>query len=162
MENQLFAMNSASTDPNITSVAGILTMLGAKINAAAIVTNGSTNGSMTLYQPLQGIVKMAVIVFSGFRNNGGATQSLVLPVPFTGRSKMWCGAVPTTGVTFQLVGVNATVAVVTTLASGGGTAANVTSVLNISQGEILGGWDTMITPTGGTVVCDGVLLVIGT
>ena len=131
-------------------------------NPPAVFQNGSTSGIMTLYQPLQGVVKWAVIVFQNFRNNGGSTQGLTLPVPFTGRSKVWCGDLPSTGIQFQASGVSVNVAIITALSASGGSATNQTTLHGVSIGEILGGWDTMIVPTGGSVVNDCILDIRGT
>ncbi len=163
LETFVASINSAATDANITADGtGMETLKWLKVNPTAVVQNGSTSGSMTLYQPLRGTVKLAVIVFANFRNNGGSTQGVTLPTAFTGRSKIWTGDLPSTGISFQASGVSQSVAVVITLAAAGGTSSNVTVLNGKSQGEILSGWDTMIVPTGGTGVTDGVIVVLGT
>ena len=50
----------------------------------AVVLNGSTSGTATLYQCLQGTVKQVIVQLNNFRNGGGSAQNITLPVAFTG------------------------------------------------------------------------------
>jgi hypothetical protein len=167
VENFLVLVNSAAIDSLITSNgAGIASMPWLSINPTAIVTNGATAGNMTLYQPLRGTFKVAVIVFNGFRNGAGPAQTLVLPTAFTGRCKYWIGDATTTRSQFLLSGVAQNIAVITTLAGSGGTD-GVTTTFNgmpgRSNGEILSaGWDTFSVPSGDAGNLTTILLVIGT
>lgn len=163
VETVLLAVNSAATDNKITSDGtGLLTALGLNINAAATVQNGATAGNVTLYQPFRGThFKMIVARFTGFRNNGGHTQGVILPLAFTDRSKVWVGDLPSTGVQFQKSGVTQSIAIATSAVATGNTSSNVTTLFRHSTGEILGGWDTMIIPTGASGVTDSVLICIG-
>lgn len=163
VENELVALNSAATDSNISSDGtGLLSLPGIAVNMSPVVVNGSTSGNMTLYQPFRGAhFKVALIYFNSFRNNGGHTQGIVLPTAFADRSKMICGDLPSTGVSFQKSGVSNSVAVFNTIASAGGGVNNITVVNSNSIGEILGGWDTMIVPTGGSQNISGVMLIVG-
>jgi hypothetical protein len=52
-------------------------------NGTGITINGSTSGSATLYQPLQGSVKLAVVTLGNFRNGAAGDQNLALPTAFT-------------------------------------------------------------------------------
>lgn len=163
VETELAAINSAATDSHITSDnTGLMTLPGLNVNPTAVTLTGSTAGSITLYQPFRGpVFKVAIMRLTGFRNNGGHTQGIVLPSAFTGRSKVWFGDLPSTGVSFQKSGVTVGVATVTAMGASGGTASNVNVLFGRGFGEILGAWDTMIVPTGGTGVTDGVILVVG-
>jgi hypothetical protein len=130
----------------------------------AVTTNGSTSGTLTLYEPLQGIVKIAVLLFANFRNNGGSTQGIILPTPFSGRSKIWAGNLPSTGISLQLGGVSQTILLQTGLPTSGGAAGTTTSFTVIqgnSVGEVAAGWDTLIIPSGGSGVTNGMIVVIG-
>src|SRR5690348_6965240 len=42
-----------------------------KINAVATTISGSTSGTASLYQPLQGTIKLVFVSLNGFRNGGG-------------------------------------------------------------------------------------------
>lgn len=163
VENTLTAINSAATDSHVTSDGtGLVTLPGLNVNATAVTINGATAGSITLYQPMRGpVFKVVIMRLTGFRNNGGHTQGIVLPSAFTGRSKVWFGDLPSTGVSFQKSGVTVGVATVTAMSATGGTVSNVNTLFGRGFGEILGAWDTMIIPTGGSAVTDGVILVVG-
>lgn len=165
VENQLVAINSAATDAHISADGtGLLTTLGLNVNATPTTINGATAGSITLYQPFRGpSFKVVIMRLTGFRNNGGHTQGIVLPSAFTGRCKVWAGDMPSTGVQFQKSGVTQSIAIATSTVTTGNTSTNVTTLFRHTYGEILSasGWDTMIVPTGGTGTTDGVILVVG-
>lgn len=166
IENFLVLVNSAAIDSNITSNgAGIESMIAANLNPTAITTNGATSGAMSLYQPLRGTLKVAIIVLAGFRNGSGPAQTLVLPTPFTGRSKYWVGDMPTQRAQVLLTSVAQSIAVITTIAGSGGTDGTATVFTGIpgrSSGEILAGWDTFSIPSGDAGTTTSVMLVIGT
>lgn len=165
VETELAAINSAATDSNISADGtGLLTTLGLNVNAAATKITGSTAGNITLYQPFRGpVFKLVIMRLNGFRNNGGSTQGIVLPSAFTSRCKVWCGDMPSTGVQFQKSGVTQNIAIATSTVTTGNTSSNVATLYRHTIGEILSesGWDTMIIPTGGTGVTDGVIVVVG-
>lgn len=165
VENTLVSINTAATDSHISADGtGLLTALGLNVNATATTLTGATAGSITLYQPFRGPVFKAVIMrLTGFRNNGGHTQGIVLPSAFTGRCKVWAGDMPSTGVQFQKSGVTQSIAVPTSTTTTGNSSTNVTTLFRHTYGEILSasGWDTMIIPTGGTGVTDGVIFIVG-
>jgi hypothetical protein len=166
IENFLVLVTSAAVDPNITSNgAGVESMIAANLNPTAITTNGATSGAMSLYQPLRGTLKVAIIVLAGFRNGSGPAQTLVLPAPFTGRSKYFAGDMTATRSQVLLTGVAQSIAVVTTMAGSGGTDGTATVFTGSpgrSNGEILAGWDTFSVPSGDAGTTTSVLVVIGT
>jgi len=60
----------------------------------AVVLNGSTSGTATLYQILQGTVKWVLVQLVNFRNGNVGAQTIVLPVAFTTSLQGWnsgCG-----------------------------------------------------------------------
>lgn len=164
VENELVAINSAATDSHITADGtGLLTALGLNVNCTPVIMNGSTSGNVALRQPCRGPnFKLVIMHFNSFRNNGGKTQGIVLPTAFLDRSVVLCGDLPSTGISFQKSGVSNSVAIKNTInASSGGTVTNATLLHGNSWGEILGGWDTMIVPTGGSIAVSGVMFIVG-
>lgn len=165
VEDTLVSINSAATDSHISADGtGLFTALGINVNAAPTTLTGATAGSITLYQPFRGpSFKVVIMRLTGFRNNAGHTQGIVLPSAFTGRCKVWAGDMPSTGVQFQKSGVSQAIAVPTSTTTTGNSSTNVTTLFRHTSGEILSaaGWDTMIIPTGGTGTTDGVIFIVG-
>lgn len=94
VEAFLASVNSAATDGNISAAGGFLTMLGLNVNPAAVVVNGTTGGTATLYQVLSGSVKLAFLAFSNYQNNTSTQQTISLPTPFNGQAYIFTGASP--------------------------------------------------------------------
>lgn len=92
----------------------------ALLYGSGIVLNGATAGTATLYQFFVGTLKVVVVYESGFRNGGGSAQTIAIPTPFVDGCFFLSSA---TG-TFELLASASSknVSIVTTLASGGGTA----------------------------------------
>lgn len=65
---------------NLINQAGIKDI---SLASGSIAINGSTSGSATLYQPLQGIIKLAFVFFVNFRNGNAGDQLLTFPTAFT-------------------------------------------------------------------------------
>ena len=120
--------------------------------------NGGTNGTATHYQPVQGTIKVVIVMENAFRT-GGANQDYTLPVAFTVGGFVLAGDVNN----FQLL--SATVAqnvdVIVTIASGGGTASAVTTVHADSFGSMLHPFDTIRHSSGSGSNHSGVLVIIG-
>src|SRR6266571_998069 len=77
VESFLLLVNALATDSSITSdSAGAATMIKLAINSGSTVLNGSTAGTATLYQPLNGTLKLVVVYENGFRNGGGSAQTI--------------------------------------------------------------------------------------
>ncbi|SRR6266487_336304 len=169
LESFLVLINSAATDANVSSdgsgnqtLVSLIAAGNLQINTAASTLSGSTAGTLTLYEPLRGsALKAALVYFSGFRNNGGSTQTLALPTAFVARSRLWCGDLPSTGIQLTSSGSAVNIAVVTALASTGGTATNVSTLKAVSTGEVLSAFDTISIPSGGSGTTDSFLLIVG-
>lgn len=165
VEDALVSINSAAIDTHVSADGtGLLTVLGLNVAAAPTSITGTTSGGITLYQPFRGpSFKMVIMRLTQYRNNGGHTQGIVLPAAFTARCKVWCGDMPSTGVQFQKSGVTQNIAVPTSVSTTGNSVTNVPTLFRHTYGEILSesGWDTMIIPTGGTAIADGVIFIVG-
>ncbi len=59
-------------------------------DAGVTTITGGTNGTCDCYEPLQGTIKMVVLIQKSFRT-GGANQDYTLPVPFTTKGFFWAG-----------------------------------------------------------------------
>ncbi len=99
---------------------------------------GGTNGTADCYQPLQGTIKMVVIIEKAFRT-GGANQDYTLPVAFTTKGFFIAG--DTNTFRFRNGGADQNVDVITALAAGGGTAVNQGNVSAHSFGGITQGFE---------------------
>jgi hypothetical protein len=58
----------------------------------SVTVNGPTSGTATLYEPLQGQLKMVIVVLTNYRNGPAGDQNLVLPVAFTHGAQGWNGS----------------------------------------------------------------------
>lgn len=149
---------NAVSDSSLSSTAGILTMLGAKINTPAVSVSGSVSGTASLYEILQGTVKAGLIYWNGYRSGGA--QTMALPTALTATSYWWVSE--TQGGTLEalLSGTAQTFSVVTALALGGGTQQSQSYLKQHSQGMCRTGFDTVrITVTSS--VASGIAFFIG-
>jgi hypothetical protein len=120
--------------------------------------NGSTSGTATMYQPQSGTIKMVVFVLNNFKNGGGSTQNMTLPVAFTTVAYLWTGDVNTFNLAHS--GSNITANVVTTLASGGGTFTNISDIGSATIGQC-GTFDTIKFKGGAASVHTGIIIFLG-
>ena len=122
------------TSGYVTNIFGLLAAQNAiEIFPPAIVLNGSTSGTATLYMSLRGTWKHVIVLLSNFRNGSAGNQTIALPTAFTNSERFYYGA----GGQLQLLssGVAQTLGIITTLAAGGGTVALQTTLNRYSIGD---------------------------
>jgi hypothetical protein len=130
-------------------------------NPTAVSVAGTTSGTATLYQFLQGTTKAFMVYLVNYRNSTTTEQVLTLPVAFT-RANYLNGNIY---INLYKSGSKITngVAAITTLNSTAGSSATVTPVPPLSIGELAptGGFDALgltISMAGPTT---GILFAIG-
>jgi len=144
-------------------VNGISTFLEALFpNLSGTTVNGSVSGSTTLYEVFQGNVKLIIMSQTGYRSTA---QSIALPTAFTRGGFILAGGIGASGVggvQFLKASVAQNIAVITTLATGGGSPTTVTTINAYSIGETgSSGFDTVNLLTTGANTNSGNLIVIG-
>ncbi len=98
------------------------------------VLNGSTSGTLTIYEVFRGAnFKIVRAAFNNFRNGGASTQQLALPTAFVSGVMFWSGDIP--GVNFMSGGIVHNSQTLTALAAGGGTTAANSIFANDSFGR---------------------------
>ena len=157
----LSVTGSISTDGGkITSDgAGALTVLDLittilKINPAVTTLVGGTNGTADCLQPLQGTVKLVIILCNQFRT-GGADQDYTLPVAFTTKGFYWTGNVDTGHFVNGGAGQNVD------QATAFGTLTNQGNFTTGSFGDITHPFDTIRFNSGAGSNHNGMLVVLG-
>lgn len=121
---------------------------------------GATSGTVTLYQVMSGnIFKKVAIVLNNFWNNGGSTQTIAIPTPFT------TGCHVRTGILNQMelrVGNTAqSLYVLTALGTGGGTVATQTNIASFSFGYCMAAIDTLGFRSGGSAAQSTLIMLEG-
>lgn len=160
VESFLLLINALATDANITSDGnGAATLLKLAVNAPSTVLNGSTAGTATLWQPLNGTLKLVLVYLNGFRNGGGSAQTLAIPVPFTTSFRWWTG--DTNPLTFTGSSVARTANIITALAAGGGTITSQTTVNSHSFGGLTAAVDTISFNSGEASTHTGLIVAVG-
>lgn len=119
------------TSPGITAaflnnIEAFIEQLEADTGASTI--SGSTSGTATLYQPLQGNFKVLIVRFNNFRNGSAPAQTLAIPTPITAVEYIFtsnCGA-------FQVLSssVAQTVAQITSFVTNADNGVNLTTTLH--------------------------------
>lgn len=142
-ENFLVTVNSAATDASISAAAGLLSAVGFASTSTASVT-GTTNGSATIYQFMQGTLKAFFCYYNAYRNSTATEQRITLPVAFTSYAIYVAGGgIPLSH--FWLSGSSLTgkCNVITSLPSGSaaGNITNNSSINGFQYGEITSGFD---------------------
>lgn len=124
---------------------------------------GSTTGTATLYQILQGTIKIAIIVLSNFKNGAAGDKNLALPTPFVSHCLFWSGDsgpfdLKSSG-TSQTIWTQTSFAASAGNAGGNGSATNTNSNCNghcDSAFDTVGLWGNQISTYGGTILLVGV------
>lgn len=124
-----------------------------------VVLNGATAGTATLYQNMTGTFKSLIVVLAGFQNNGGGTQTLGIPTPFTTGAFVQSSDVNTFGLGSS--GALQALEVVTALASGGGSASSVTVIGSYSFASCASAFDSIKFSTGAASAHTGLILIRG-
>jgi hypothetical protein len=107
MTNQLYNLATGNIDQaaDHNQVIDMLNILLGYTNTT--ILNGATTGTATLYELLQGPVKIVLVSMATFRNNGASGQTITLPAAFTKGALGWnsgCG-------TFQLLSAGSAITV---------------------------------------------------
>jgi hypothetical protein len=95
-----------------------------------VTVNGPTTGTATLYELLQGPIKIVLVVLTNYRNNPAGDQLLVLPTAFTHGAMGWNGS--SGAFDLKSAGSNQTIQVNTGFASSSADG-SVTGTTNIHQ-----------------------------
>lgn len=74
-------------------------------DAGSVPLSGSTSGTATLRQILQGTFKLVYINTTSFRNGDAPAQTITLPVAFTSRVFLWAASMPVFELTLSDVAV---------------------------------------------------------
>ena len=157
------------TSPGISAafLNNIETWIGQVDNTTAVTVSGSTSGSVSLYQPLQGVIKMVVMYFSNYKDSG--THNLTLPVAFASGGIVITGGVGSAsggtdgGFTMRIGASDQTLQVITALAAGNaGSATNETFIAgyNIAQFQNAA-IDTIHLAVASTAAHTGPVVIIG-
>lgn len=125
----------------------------------ATVLNGATSGTATLYQPFTGIWKMVLLLLNNFQNGSGSNQSIAIPTPFTSDVMVQSGDIPS--ISLLQSGTAKNIAIITALASGGGTRSVQTTFGSYSFGETGNAIDTVQFNSGGASAHTGLLILRG-
>lgn len=134
-----------------------------KVNQSGTTITGTTNGSATLYQFLQGTVKGFVIYFNAYRNNTTTEQTISLPVAFTTGALFLVGASKSIRPYLSGSATTGKVNVVSTISNGstaGGTT-NGNATQGYSYGDVQGGFDAVGLGTSEASTSTGLALFIG-
>lgn len=142
---------------------GILTLLGLKVNPTAVSIAGTTAGSATLYQWLQGTVKAFLLYFNGYRNASLTEQTLSLPTAFTTGAIWWAGASKSVRPYASGSPLSSKVNVISTLSNGtgAGTSTNGNSTQGYSNGDLLTAFDAVGLGTNEASTSTGFVVMIG-
>jgi hypothetical protein len=160
LESFLSLINALAIDANISADGnGAATLIELAINSGSTVLNGATAGTATLYQPLNGVLKLVMCYLSGFRNGGGSAQTIAIPTPFVTSFRWWVGDI--NPLTFVGSSSNRTSDIVTALASGGGTVTSQTTVNKYSHGGVNAAVDTISFNASEASAHTGLILMIG-
>lgn len=144
LETFLVALNTLSTDPNVTASGGIATLLALMLNPTPVTVTGSVSGTASLYQYFQGSVKRALILFDNYKS--GAAQTLALPVAFTKSAKV--EVCESQAQTLEFLsggsgGTAQTISVLSTVAATGGTQGPFSTIKSWSFGQVRTAFDTV-------------------
>lgn len=144
---------------------GNQTLNSVKASANATLA-GTTAGSMTVYQPLQGTFKLAFVLFNGYENTTATEQKLSLPAAFSGPrvSYVAFGGIPLLHLYSSGSALSGKCATITGLPSGTGAGSITTnSTINGFQyGEITAGFDAVGGGSSQSQTYTATLALIGT
>ncbi|MGH2478111.1 MAG: hypothetical protein ACRDHW_00430 [Ktedonobacteraceae bacterium] len=127
-----------------------------RLNAttASTTINGGTSGTATLYQPLTGTFKTAVVVLNNFRT-AGSNQDIALPVAFT--TQAWISVTDLATMELVLAGTVKNMDVIT----GFGASTNNASISAYEQAGIKTGFDTVRFTSGWAAGHTGIVIIQG-
>lgn len=170
IETALLLLNKAITDTAFTSDgAGTITAVGLVLGSGLLkfashttVKNGSTSGTMTVYEVTAAgsAMKYVFINYNGYRSAAVANNDVTLGAPFSQRAHIVSGNCMGT----QLIasGSLTNLSAITTLGStGDGSATTTTKINSFSILETFGGFDTIREPGGNGSARTGNITIIG-
>lgn len=138
---------------------------GINYNAPAIVVNGSTSGTVTLYQDFQGNTKRVIAFLNNYRNGAAGTQTIALPRSFANGALIRTGFTGGTSdnTTFSLLSLGTPISVrlLTALAAAGGSTSTVTLIPGFSFCEAQSAFDTISFAGSGGNPHTGFLMIDG-
>jgi len=126
-----------------------------------VVLNGGSAGTATLYEVLQGTIKIVYVIYNNFKT-GGASQNLVLPTAFTYGFYLRNSQTPT--LSFLLTAAAQSCNIVTGLpasASASGGVSSGTSIGGYNYGESRHGCDTIQYAASGSINTNGMTIMEG-
>jgi hypothetical protein len=132
-------------------------------NTPPVTLTGTTSGTVTLYQPLQGIYKACLFDFQNYRNSSTTKQNITLPAPFTSKCFAYIGGihpVAGSGVFFMSGGAGGT-AVNFNQYTGASSKSQLTHIPATNIGEVTVGWDTLSIDGSYTGGVFGIILCVG-
>ena len=160
MENYLQLLRTA--DVNITANgAGLLTALALAINTPPVTITGNTAGTATLYQVLQGTVKLAVLSMNGYRNNTGTEQVIYFPVPYSNKAVVITGATQSLHSYYGGNQQNNTIRCFTGLVAGGGSSSIQSNINQYSIGIFTNNFDAIGLGTSQSTTYNDIMVIIG-
>ncbi len=157
-------VNALATDTNVSSDsngnATVVTLAAESLDIAPTQDQitGSA-GTATLIQTDTGTWKRVQVMLSGYWNNGGVSQSIALPTPFTS----YCRVVTDACYQVELWVASAaqTISVLTAEGAGGGTVANQTYIGPWSRGGCNAAVDTIAFRSGDSAGRTGIIILEG-
>lgn len=133
-----------------------------QITTTGVSLNGTTNGTVTIYEFLTGVhVKALLVYFNSYQNNSGTEQHLNLPVAFTTKAiVLTANCKPLTPYSGGSALTN-NVRVLTTLASGGGSTNLQNNISGNSIGYFTGAFDGIGFGTNQASTATDIAFIIG-
>lgn len=165
LETFLTSINSAAYDPLISANAGIETVVGlitgaglASLASKMTGVSGSASGSMTVYETFAGSFKVVLVIFSNFKNTGGAV-SVTLTTAFNGPAFFLNGGGPT--VNLMNSGSPLSEQIITALSTSGGTTTPHTGFASGCLGWTTSPFTAIQEPGGDSSTSTGIVVIIG-
>lgn len=157
------------SDTNVSSSSGIITAVGLvlgssllKLNTHSTVKNGSTSGTMTVFEFFASgsALKFVIVYYNNYKNTAASANTVSLQAPFTGLAYVWSGNCQGTNLTSSGAAVN--INCVTGLGSTSDGTATTTSKLNAySQGQVSGSFDSIKEPGSNSATRTGSIYIFG-
>lgn len=169
LETFLLAINSAGYDSFVSSDgSGNVTLNGLRVGGGlttlapiTTVKNGSTSGTMTVYEFLTGTsLKIVLVRFGNYKNAAASANNVTLNTPFSLFAHIHSGNAQ--GLNYVLSGSNISLSAFTTLGgSSDGSATTVTKMNAYSIVETFAGFDTISEPGSNAATRTGNVTIVG-
>lgn len=169
LETFLLAINAAAYDSNVTSDGnGNVTANGLVVGsgmtslvAQTTVKNGSTSGTMTVYEFFTGSsLKIVLVRYGNYKNAAASANNVTLNTPFSLFAHAFSGNAQ--GTQFLLSGSAISLSALATLGgSSDGTANTITKMNAYSIIETFAGFDTISEPGSNSATRTGNITIMG-